>query len=193
MTTSRNTPSRITWPMVPDRHRPVMQDQAAQREDRGPDEGAGGHRQHRSDRRPGLVPQPSGQEADHDERERPATHEVVRWRRQVDQHAGQEADPGTELRPAHQRRRDHEHQGDVGSHAVDGDLAEDRGLEDDGDDDEPGQGEATQQGHLISPSAWISLRSPWVPRGTTTPTRSRALKSTNGSITACFDSCWGVL
>ena len=129
-------------------------------------------------------------------RQRPAPGHVVGGRREVEQEPGEEADDGTELRAAGDRGGDHDDQGEVGHHAVDGEQVEHGHLQDDREHDHDGRPVPARERFIgclrLLDSPLITRRSPWVLRGTTTPTTSSEVKSTNGSITACLASSRGV-
>ena len=136
-----------------------------------------------------LRPQPAGDVPDHHQRQRPAAGDVVGRRRQVEQHACDEAEDGGLLGPADQGGRDHDEQAEVRDDTVRkevrGHRREQRHLQHQGHDEEAGRHQPAEGTvHRSLPSASTTERSDAVPDGTTTPTMSRAPKSTNGSITA---------
>ena len=142
----------------------------------------------------GVVPDPAGEVADDDQRERPAAGDVVGRRGEVDGQPAEEAEHGGELGAAHERGGDHDEQREVGHDAVEARAREDRDLEHHGEQQDGGEHE--RRGRRTSarppwsePSARITVRSLLAFRSTTTPTRSSEVKSTYGVMTACVD-CW---
>ena len=133
-----------------------------------------------------VLADPAGDVADDDQREGPAAGDVVGRRGEVEGEPGDEAEHRRELRAAGQRGADDDEQAEVGHDAVPREVREDGDLEDQGDATTAAAAASSAQGG--HPQAPVGLDDGAVAGGaglgTTTPTRSSAPKSTNGSMTA---------
>ena len=123
---------------------------------------------------------------------------MVGRRGEVDDRAGDEAEHRGELRAADQGGADHDEQREVGHDAVPGEVREEGDLEDHGQGHHAEGDERAQQVHRVPPGAWvpsalITPRPRVSPPGTTTPTRSREVKSTSGFTTARREVSRGLL
>src|SRR4051794_17167965 len=175
------------------RQRVVTEDDTGEREHRGGHERAHGHCGQPGQRAAASVgADTTGQHGDQHERQRPAPGDVVGGRSQVEQHPGQEAHGGAEGGTTGDRGGHHDDQCEVRDHAVDREEAEHGGLQGHGEHDDHRDEAGAREVHRVPPWPLITSRSPWVLRGTTTPTTSSEVKSTKGSITACLASSRGV-
>ena len=157
----------------------VREHQTGQGVDRRADEGRRRDRGHdRAERDAGVLSHQPGDVPDDHQGQRPASGDVVGGRGEVEHQAGEEAQGGGERRPLHQGGRDHHQQAQVGDDPLPGEVGEDRDLQHERDQHEAGGDGAPQRPHRRLPSARMTPRSLCVPDGTTTPTRSRAPKST---------------
>ncbi len=134
----------------------------------------------------GLGAHPARDVPDDEQSERPPAGHVVGRRGEVEQDAAGEAGDEPGPRAVGESGGHHHEQHEVGHDAAPGQLGEHAHLKHDGDDERCGQQHAAHGAeagvHRRLPSASMTARSLVAPDGTTTPTTSRALKSTKGAI-----------
>ena len=137
--------------------------------------------------RPGVLAHPAGQVGDHHQGQRPAARHVVRRRGQVEQHTGDEAQHHGELGAPGQAAATTTSRTRLGTTPSRRGAGRATTCRTRATDD---RGEAHQGACQAHRDASVGLDQGPVAGGvarTTTPTTSRAEKSTNGSITARWD------